>query len=78
MSQLSLRLPPPRQFLDNARAKLSPRETEVISCLADGQTWKECAAVLGISERTVRAYVENIRRKLGVPNTSAAILLLCR
>jgi DNA-binding NarL/FixJ family response regulator len=78
MSQLSLRLPPPERFTHNAKTKLSPRETEVITLLADGQTWKATAAQLGISIRTVQAYVVNIRRKLNVPNTPAAVLFLSR
>lgn len=78
-NQLSLNLPPPPQFNINAKAnKLSPREIQVITLLADGQTWKAAAATLGISVRTVQAYVLNIRRKLNVPNTAAAVLSLCR
>ncbi len=78
MSQLSLSLPPPERFAENAKAKLSPREAQVITLLADGQTWKSAAAQLGISIRTVQAYVSNIRRKLNVPNTPAAVLFLSR
>ncbi|HLP75713.1 MAG TPA: helix-turn-helix domain-containing protein [Candidatus Paceibacterota bacterium] len=77
-AQLSLRIPPSPKFVASAAEKLSPRESQVITLLADGETWKSTAATLGISPRTVRAYVESIRRKLNVPNTPAAVAALCR
>jgi DNA-binding CsgD family transcriptional regulator len=43
---------------------LTPREREVYQLLA--MTCKEIANELGITERTARAHVENILRKLGV------------
>lgn len=55
---------------------LSTRETQVISLLADGATWKSAAGVLGISIRTVEANVLKIRAKLRVANTTQAVRLL--
>ena len=43
---------------------LTKREQEVYRLLAKSN--KEIASALGITERTVRAHVENISRKLGV------------
>lgn len=77
MNQLAL-LPLPENFTKNANALLTKREAEVITLLADGHTWKSAADRLGISHHTIRVYVQHIHLKLKVPNTPAAILLLCR
>lgn len=76
--QLKLKFEQPERFTKAAAEKLSPREAQVIACLADGMTWKQTADTLKISIHTVRAYVEKIRFKLNVPNTPAAILILSR
>jgi DNA-binding CsgD family transcriptional regulator len=68
----------PKKFALNAEKKLSPREQQIIVRLAAGETWKCVAVGLGISIRTVQAHVVNIRRKLGVENTPAAVLELSR
>jgi len=48
--------------------KLTKREEEVLQCLAHGQANKEIAANLALSEQSVKVYVSNLLRKLGVPN----------
>ncbi len=45
---------------------LSPRESEVLSILAEGKTNREIAERLFISDRTVAVHVRNILMKLGV------------
>ena len=52
---------------------LSPREQEVLSLLADGETTASVAERLGVGESTVRTHVERMRSKLNV-NTRAAIV----
>ncbi|MFC7986656.1 helix-turn-helix transcriptional regulator [Streptomyces sp. NPDC057336] len=47
-------------------ARLTDREREVLRCLAKGETNRVLARRLGIAERTVRAHVTSIVRKLGV------------
>jgi DNA-binding NarL/FixJ family response regulator len=49
-------------------ARLTKREEEVLRCLAHGQANKEIAASLAVSEQSVKVYVSNLLRKLGVPN----------
>jgi DNA-binding NarL/FixJ family response regulator len=44
------------------------REKEVLRMLVAGCTNKEIAAPLGIEERTVKAHVAKLMRKVGVPN----------
>lgn len=52
---------------------LTAREREVLSGVARGERSKEIAARLGISERTVKAYLSSIYAKLGVDSRAAAI-----
>lgn len=52
---------------------LTPRETEVLSLVADGLGDKEIAAELHLSEHTVHRHVSNILNKLTVPSRAAAV-----
>lgn len=51
-----------------AAGGLSPREDEVLSCIAQGFTHAQTARRLGISTATVDTYVERIRAKMHVGN----------
>jgi DNA-binding NarL/FixJ family response regulator len=55
-------------------AKLSAREQEVLHCLTQGMCNKEIAAALKVSDRTVKAHVSNILRKLNVADRTQAVL----
>ena len=44
------------------------REKEVLTMLVAGCTNREIAAPLGIEERTVKAHVAKLMRKVGMPN----------
>lgn len=55
------------------RSALSPRERECLQWTAEGKTSWECAVILGITERTVRFYLESARHKLGAANTTHAV-----
>ena len=52
---------------------LTEREREVLAGAAQGERSKEIAVRLGISERTVKAYLSSIYDKLGVDSRAAAI-----
>ncbi len=56
-----------------APAALSAREAEVLRMLAQGKTNKEIAAVLVISERTVKFHVRSVFGKLGATNRTEAV-----
>ena len=55
-----------------ARFDLTGRENQVLELLAEGQSNRQIARTLFISERTVAVHVSRILAKLGVPNRTAA------
>jgi two-component system nitrate/nitrite response regulator NarL len=56
------RPPAPASELD----KLTPREREILACLARGESNKLIARVLDLAESTVKIHVQNILKKLGL------------
>lgn len=58
-----------------ASAPLTDRECTVLDWLKEGKTNWEIAAMLGISERTIKFHVANIRRKLSASSRSHAVAL---
>jgi DNA-binding NarL/FixJ family response regulator len=67
-------LGPPSAILEYlpSNRRLTRREWEVLSCIAEGYTNRRVAAQLSISMETVRTHVSNILAKLETPNRSAA------
>jgi NarL family two-component system response regulator YdfI len=55
------------------QSELSEREIEVLNCVARGDTSKQVAFHLGITERTVKAHLTSIYQKLGVDSRAAAV-----
>ena len=53
--------------------KLTPRELECLKWAAEGKTIWETSIILGISQSTVRFFLENIRHKLDAANTIHAV-----
>jgi DNA-binding NarL/FixJ family response regulator len=53
-------------------AKLTPREYQILSELAAGELYKEIAAKLDVSYRTVHTHIERIYRKLHVHSRAQA------
>ncbi len=47
---------------------LTPRESHVLSMLAEGHSNKQIATLLGLEELTIKSYVRTIYDKLGVKN----------
>ena len=54
---------------------LTPRETEILGLLAEGQSNKVIARNLGISDGTVKLHVKAILRKLHVHSRVEAAVL---
>jgi two-component system response regulator DevR len=57
---------------DGKKESLAPQELKVLALVADGQTNKEIAAALDLSDKTVGHYLENIFQKLQVTRRSQA------
>ncbi len=54
---------------------LTSRETEILQFICQGLANKEIAALLFISEKTVKNHINNIYRKLRVNNRTSAVLV---
>ena len=57
---------------------LTKREKEIFKLLLTNKTTKEIAAILGISEKTVRNHISNTMQKLGVKGRAGAVVELLR
>ena len=68
---------PQERFEDNT-ANLTPRENGVVNELLKGLTYKEIAAVLGISPTTVNDHLKNVYYKMGVRTKSELIAKVLR
>jgi len=66
---------PPVEESDDPFAELTPRETEILTFLANGQSNKAIARDLGISDGTVKLHVKAILRKLGVHSRVEAAVI---
>jgi DNA-binding NarL/FixJ family response regulator len=53
--------------------RLSAREREVLTLLAQGNTQKQIAAVLVLSPKTIATHIQNVFRKLGVHSRAQAV-----
>jgi DNA-binding NarL/FixJ family response regulator len=56
-------------------AALTPREREVLACLAEGTGRREMAEKLHMSPNTLRTHLQNIMAKLGVHSALEAVAL---
>jgi DNA-binding CsgD family transcriptional regulator len=59
-----------------ARYGLTRRESEVLHWLVESKSNSEIALLLGLTAGTVKVHVEHILAKLGVPNRTAAAMLV--
>ena len=73
-NQLSEEMPSPAV----SPSPLSDRELEVLSRIAKGDSNKEAALALFISEQTVKNHLKHIYSKLGVNDRTAAVLVATR
>jgi two-component system, NarL family, nitrate/nitrite response regulator NarL len=69
---------PPHPRPADPFAELTPREKEVLSLVAGGADNLKIAAILEITERTVKAHVAAIYRKLGAPENRAQLAIFAR
>jgi DNA-binding NarL/FixJ family response regulator len=57
---------------------LTPREVEILDCVARGNSNKEIASLLGISDQTVKNHITSILRKLQVNDRTQAVIYALR
>jgi DNA-binding NarL/FixJ family response regulator len=55
-------------------AQLSPREVQIVQLLLKAKSNKEIAAELELSDKTIKHYMTNLMRKLGVRNRVEVVL----
>jgi DNA-binding CsgD family transcriptional regulator len=68
----------PGRRTDSALDLLTPREAEVLWCVAQGLSGATVAERLFLSPHTVRTHLRNVRAKLGVHSTLAAVAVARR
>jgi DNA-binding NarL/FixJ family response regulator len=76
--RLLMRAQEQQQEDDTLLAALTPREREVLACLADGDGRRDVAERLYLSANTVRTHLQNLMAKLGVHSTLEAVALTRR
>jgi len=54
-------------------ATLTPREREVVKMIAEGNSVKQIAEILGLSIKTVEAHKFNLMRKLDIHNKAQLV-----
>jgi len=67
-SQLNELVSPFIKGLNSQYLKMTPKEIQVADFVRAGKSTKEIAAFLNVSDRTVEAYRDSIREKLGIKN----------
>jgi len=64
-----------QHFSDDA---LTPREIDVLRCVAEGNRNREIGEVLFISEETVKVHIKHIMEKLGANDRTQAVAIAAR
>jgi len=64
--------------MDTIVAPLTQREMQILNYIADGNTNKKIARILGISEQTIKNHVSAILRKLNANDRAHAVVLAIR
>ncbi|MGC4234661.1 MAG: response regulator transcription factor [Niabella sp.] len=62
-----------KHFQKNINSPLTRRETEILECIAAGQSRTKIAAALFIDKETVKSHIKNIYHKLDVNSRDEAI-----
>lgn len=54
---------------------LTPRETEVLRLVSQGNSYKKIASILRLSVPTIKVYTQRAKSKLGANNCSHAVAI---
>ncbi len=71
-------LPESHGGADTVFSPLTPREVEILDCVAQGNSNKEIAQILRISDQTVKNHITSILRKLAVNDRTQAVIYALR
>ena len=71
-------LPDNQGGVDTVFSPLTPREVEILDCVAQGNSNKEIAQILKISDQTVKNHITSILRKLAVNDRTQAVIYALR
>jgi DNA-binding NarL/FixJ family response regulator len=66
------------QVNEGVFSPLTPREVEILDCVAQGNSNKEIAKILSISDQTVKNHITSILRKLAVNDRTQAVIYALR
>lgn len=64
--------------METLTAPLTHRETQILNYIAEGNSNKQIARILGISEQTIKNHVSSILRKLNANDRAHAVALAIR
>jgi DNA-binding NarL/FixJ family response regulator len=64
--------------LETVAAPLTRRETQILTYIADGNSNKQIAGILEISEQTIKNHISSILRKLNANDRAHAVVLAIR
>jgi DNA-binding NarL/FixJ family response regulator len=75
----AIRVPSPRRHAESQRLRfLTRREREALRRIAEGESTKEIARAMQVSQSTARTHVQNVLTKLGVRSRLQAAALVAR
>jgi len=63
---------------EGAAPAISPRELQIVALLAEGLANKQIATKLGISDTTVKGYLQELYEKLGASDRAQAVAIALR
>ena len=64
--------------METLTARLTHRETQILNYIAEGNSNKQIARILEISEQTIKNHVSSILRKLNANDRAHAVALAIR
>ena len=64
--------------METITAPVTPRETQILNYIAEGNSNKQIARILEISEQTIKNHVSSILRKLNANDRAHAVALAIR
>jgi two-component system NarL family response regulator len=70
--------PPPDGQVPHEDAALSPRQMQILTLISQGQTYRQVAATIGITERTVKYHMAEILERLHLENRAQVIAYAAR